>query len=75
MKHILIRDVPDETYKTLRLRADLEPTTLTALIRSILDRAVNEGRPIKVGSLLAEIRDEPGSARLAARKPPPRGAH
>lgn len=72
MKHILIRDVPDATYKTLRLRADLEPTTLTALIRSILDRAVNEGRPIKVGSLLAEIRDEPGSARLAARKPPPR---
>ncbi len=71
MKHILIRDVPDATYKTLRLRADLEPTTLTALIRSILDRAVNEGRPIKVGSLLAEIREEPGSARLAARKPPP----
>lgn len=72
MQQILIRKIPDAMSRALQLRAKQEHVSRAALIRSILERAVNEGRPMKVGSLLAELRDEPGSARLAARKPPPR---
>jgi hypothetical protein len=72
MQQILIRNIPDATSRALQSRANQEHVSRAALIRSILERAVDDGRPIKVGSLLAELRDEPGNARLAARKPPPR---
>lgn len=64
MAAVTVRNLPDETYRALRLRAAANGRSTAAEIRAILDSAVRPDGRIKLGSLLADIGRELGGIRL-----------
>ncbi len=64
MAAVTVRNLPDETYRALRLRAAANGRSTAAEIRAILDSAVRPDGRIKLGSLLADIGRELGGIGL-----------
>lgn len=55
MKAVTIRNVPEEVYRAIRVRAAQNGRTLQAEMREILTTAVKPEGRIKLGELLADI--------------------
>lgn len=64
MASVVIRNIPDETHRALRIRAATHGRSTEAEIRMILENAVRPQERIKLGSLLAEIGQEAGGVDL-----------
>lgn len=60
MASISVRNLPDETYRALKLRAATAGRSTEAEIRLILNQAVQRKQPVKLGSLLTQIGRETG---------------
>lgn len=60
MANILVRNLPDEVHRALRVRAAHHGRSTEAEIREILEVAARPPERIKLGSLLAEISSEVG---------------
>ena len=58
MRSVVIRNIPDETHAALRTRARLNGRSTEAEIRLILDLAVSESGRLKLGTELAEFRQQ-----------------
>lgn len=55
MRAVTIRNLPDETYRALKVRAAQHGRSTEAEIREILKRAVHPPKRIKLGSELAAL--------------------
>ena len=55
MRSIIIRNLPVETHRALKVRAAQHGRSTEAEIRAILEKAAKPEGRIKLGSLLAEI--------------------
>ena len=64
MSSITIRNIPEETYRALRVRAALAGRSTEAEVRAILESAARPDDRVKLGSLLAEIGQQDGGADL-----------
>lgn len=68
MASISVKNLPDETYCALKLRAATAGRSTEAeirlMIRLILNQAVQRKQPIKLGSLLTQIGREMGGVDL-----------
>ena len=64
MASISVRNLPDETYRALKLRAATAGRSTEAEIRLILNQAVQQKQPVKLGSLLTQIGRETGGVDL-----------
>jgi antitoxin FitA len=58
MANVIIRNLPDEIHRALKLRAAQHGRSTEAEIRDILGKATSAERQVKLGSLLAEIGHE-----------------
>jgi len=50
-----VRNIPDEVYRALRVRAAVHGSSAEAEVRAILEDSVKAEGRIKLGSMLAEI--------------------
>ena len=64
MHAVTIRNLPEETYRALKVRAALHGRSTEAEIREILKSAVHPPERIKLGSELAAIAREFGGVDL-----------
>ncbi|MEC5218886.1 plasmid stability protein [Actimicrobium sp. GrIS 1.19] len=64
MATVIVRNLPDETHRALRVRAAQHGRSTEAEIRAILDNAVRPETRVKLGSLLADIGREAGGVDL-----------
>lgn len=64
MSSITVRNIPEETHRALRVRAALAGRSTEAEVRAILESAARPDDRVKLGSLLAEIRQQAGGADL-----------
>jgi plasmid stability protein len=64
MPSITIRNISDELYQALKVRAVMHGRSVTAEIRCILENTVRPDGRIKLGSLLTEIGREVGGVDL-----------
>lgn len=64
MASISVRNLPDETYRALKLRAATAGRSTEAEIRLILNQAIQQKQPVKLGSLLTQIGRETGGVDL-----------
>ena len=64
MACVTVRNLPDETYRALCVRAAMHDRSIEAEIRAILENAVRPETRVKLGSLLAEIGREVGGVEL-----------
>lgn len=55
MAMLTVRNLPDEVYRALRVRAALHGHSMEAEVREILEAAVAPEGRVKLGSLLADI--------------------
>jgi plasmid stability protein len=55
MRSITIRNVPDEVYSAIRVRAAQHGRSIEAEVREMLESAVKPEGRVKLGSLLTEI--------------------
>ena len=55
MAMMTVRNIPDETYRGLRVQAAMHGQSAEAEMRSILESAIKNRNRIKLGSLLLEI--------------------
>ncbi|MEZ5538065.1 MAG: antitoxin [Thiolinea sp.] len=55
MAMMTVRNLPDEIYRALRVRAAQNGHSAEAEVRAILENAVKGTKRIKLGSMLAEI--------------------
>lgn len=55
MPSVIIRNVPDEVYRAIRVRAAQHGRSIEAEMRDILESAVKPQGRVKLGSLLTEI--------------------
>ena len=55
MASLTIRNVPDDVYRALRVRAARNGNSTEAEVRAILKQTVKPATRVKLGSLLAEI--------------------
>lgn len=60
MSTVVIRNLPDETHRALKVRAAMHGRSTEAEIRDILEKAAKPEGRIKLGSLLVEIGHEAG---------------
>jgi plasmid stability protein len=58
MAAVIVRNLPDETHRALRVRAAENGRSTEAEIRAILEEAVRPRERIKVGSELAAFGDK-----------------
>ena len=68
MPSIIIRNLPPETLRALRLRADLAGRSTQDEVRAILEAAALPAGRVKLGSLLAEIGQQAGGFDLEAER-------
>jgi antitoxin FitA len=61
---VIVRNIPAETHRALRVRAAQHGRSTEAEIRLILEAAVKSEDRVKLGSLLAQIGREAGGADL-----------
>jgi plasmid stability protein len=61
---VVIRNIPAETHRALRVRAAQHGRSTEAEIRLILEAAVKPGDRVKLGSVLAQIGREAGGVDL-----------
>ena len=64
MASISVRNLPDETYRALKLRAAMAGRSTEAEIRLILNQAIQPEQTVKLGSLLTQIGQEIGGVDL-----------
>jgi plasmid stability protein len=64
MRAVTIRNLPEETYRALKVRAAQHGRSTEAEIREILKSAVHPPERIKLGSALAAIAREFGGVDL-----------
>jgi plasmid stability protein len=64
MATVIVRNLPDETHRALRMRAAQHGRSTEAEIRAILENAVRPETRVKLGSLLADIGREAGGVDL-----------
>lgn len=64
MASISVKNLPNETYCALKLRAATAGRSTEAEIRLILNQAVQRKQPVKLGSLLTQIGREMGDVDL-----------
>ena len=64
MASISMRNLPDETYRALKLRATMTGRSTEAEIRLILNQMIQPKQPVKLGSLLTQIGQEIGGVDL-----------
>lgn len=55
MANVVVRNLPDETHRALKLRAAQHGRSTEAEIRDILEKAAKPEGRVKLGALLAEI--------------------
>lgn len=55
MATVVVRNLPEETHRALKVRAAIHGRSTEAEIRDILEKAAKPEGRIKLGSLLAEI--------------------
>jgi plasmid stability protein len=55
MAAVTIRNLPDETHRALRLRAEKHGRSTEAEIRAILEAAVSPTKQLKIGTELAAL--------------------
>lgn len=55
MATLTVRNIPKEMHRALRVRAAQHGQSMAAEVRQILESVVNSPRPMKLGSLLADI--------------------
>jgi plasmid stability protein len=60
MASVLVRNLPDEVHRALRVRAAQHGRSTEAEIRDILEKIARPPERIKLGSLLASIAREAG---------------
>ena len=60
MASISVRNLSDETYRALKLRAAMAGRSTEAEIRLILNQAIHPKQTVKLGSLLTQIGQEIG---------------
>ncbi len=58
MAAVIVRNLPDETHRALRIRAAQNGRSTEAEIRAILEDAVRPKERIKIGSELAAFGDK-----------------
>jgi antitoxin FitA len=64
MPTIILRNLPAETHRALKLRAKLNDRGIEAEISSILEDAVRPAGRLKIGSALSAFRDELGGSKI-----------
>jgi hypothetical protein len=64
MASISMRNLLDETYRALKLRATMAGRSTEAEIRLILNQTIQPKQPVKLGSLLTQIGQEIGGVDL-----------
>lgn len=60
MAMMTVRNIPDEIYRALRVRAAKHGHSAEAEMRAILENAVKNKQRFKLGSMLAEIGQQAG---------------
>jgi len=55
MAMMTVRNIPDEIYRGLLIQAAMHGQSAEAEMRSILEDAIKNRKPVKLGSLLLEI--------------------
>ena len=70
MPTIILRNLPAETHRALKLRAELNGRGIEAEISSILEDAVSPEGRLKIGSALATFKDELGGSKIEFRRDP-----
>lgn len=60
MAMMTVRNIPDEIYRALRVRAAKHGHSAEAEMRAILESAVKNKQRFKLGSMLAEIGQQAG---------------
>jgi plasmid stability protein len=68
MASVLVRNLPDEVHRALRVQAAQHGRSTEAEIRSILETAAKPPARVKLGSLLASIVREAGGLTQAEAK-------
>ncbi|MGV2098150.1 FitA-like ribbon-helix-helix domain-containing protein [Rhizobium sp. 21-4511-3d] len=68
MPTIVLRNLPAETHRALKLRAKLNGRSIEAEISSILEDAVRPAGRLKIGSELAAFKDELGGSEIEFRR-------
>lgn len=58
MAMMTVRNIPDEVYRGLRVRAAMHGQSAEAEMRSILEGAIKNRKRVKLGSLLLEIGEQ-----------------
>jgi len=64
MPTIIVRNLPEETHRALKLRAASHHRSTEAEVREILDQAVRPPERLKIGSELAALGRKLGGVRL-----------
>ena len=60
MSSITVRNIPDEVYRAIRIRAAMHGRSAEAEVRDILEQAAKPEGRMKLGTLLASIAREAG---------------
>ena len=64
MPTIIVRNLPEETHRALKVRAAAHHHSTEAEVREILDQAVRPPERLKIGSELAALGRKFGGVRL-----------
>ena len=70
MPTIIVRNLPEETHRALKVRAAAHRRSTEAEVREILDQAVRPPERLKIGSELAALGRKLGGVRLKIRRDP-----
>ena len=68
MPTIVLRNLPAETHRALKLRAELNGQGIEAEILAILEDTVKPVGRLKIGSALATFKDEIGDSKMEFRR-------
>jgi plasmid stability protein len=70
MPSIVIRHIPDEVHRALKLRASAHGRSAEAEVRAILSESVQPPERLKIGSALAQIGRDIGGVELDIERDP-----
>jgi len=68
MPTIVVRNLPEETHRALKVRAAAHRRSTEAEVREILDHAVRPPERLRIGSELAALGRKFGGVRLKVRR-------
>ena len=68
MPTIVVRNLPEETHRALKVRAAAHRRSTEAEVREILDQAVRPPERLRIGSELAALGRKFGGMRLKIRR-------